>query len=405
VKILVVNCGSSSIKYQLFDMPARQVLARGLVERIGEAGAVIEHQYEDHTRRLEGEIRNHEEGMALILESLIEPDGGALEAIDEIAAVGHRVVHGGEAFTGSVIIDEQVIASIEQMADLAPLHNPANLTGIRAALYELPDVPQVACFDTAFHTTIPPEAYLYALPYELYERYGIRRYGFHGTSHRYVARRAAERLGRPMEQLNCITCHLGNGSSMAAVRAGRSVDTSMGLTPLEGLVMGTRCGDIDPAVLFYLTDKGYDVAALNEMCNRRSGVLGVSGVSNDMRTVAAEAQRGNERAQLAIEIFCYRIRKYLGAYTAVLGEVHAVVFTGGIGENAVEVRARACEELEALGIEIDPRRNEEIVGREGAISTAASPVQVLAIPTNEEAEIAIDTYHLSRERLESHQPR
>ncbi|MCC6680280.1 MAG: acetate kinase [Phycisphaeraceae bacterium] len=397
MKVLVVNCGSSSIKYQLFEMPNRQVLSKGLVERIGERESAMSFTQGGQTHRRTCEVRDHEEAMALILETLLAGDGEAvLSDISQIKAVGHRVVHGGEAFTGSVLIDEKVIASIERVADLAPLHNPPNLVGIRAAMHEMPDVPQIACFDTAFHTTIPPVAYLYALPYELYEKFGIRRYGFHGTSHRYVARRAAEMLGRHKYDINCITCHLGNGSSAAAVRNGRSVDTSMGLTPLEGLVMGTRTGDFDPAILFYLADKGYDAATLNDMCNKKSGVLGLSGLSNDMRTLGEQARAGHKRAQLAIDVFCYRIKKYIGAYAAVLGRLDAVIFTGGIGENAADLRAKMCSELNLLGITIDEQRNSETVGREGRITTDASPTAVLVIPTNEEAAIANDTYELSQ---------
>jgi acetate kinase len=395
MKVLVVNCGSSSIKYQLFDMPGQKVLSKGIVERIGEPGAVLQHQYEHKSHRLEGEIRNHEEGIALILETLLSPENGVLKDISEIKAVGHRVVHGGEAFTGSVVINDEVIASIEKVADLAPLHNPPNLTGIRAAMHEMPGVPQIACFDTAFHTTIPKVAYMYALPYELYEKYGIRRYGFHGTSHRWVARRAAEMLGKHKYDINCITCHLGNGSSIAAVRNGKSVDTSMGLTPLEGVVMGTRTGDFDPAILFYLADKGYSVADLNTLCNKKSGVLGLSGSSNDMRTLTEKAGAGDERAQLALDVFAYRIKKYIGAYTAALGKLDAVIFTGGIGENAAGIRAAICSDLGQIGIELDESRNKS-ARSESRVSSDKSRVAVLVVPTNEEAAIAIDTYQMSQ---------
>ncbi len=396
MKVLVVNCGSSSIKYQLYEMPEKRVISKGIVERIGEKLAALEHHYADEVRRLEGQIADHEEGMALILETLAGPDG-VLESAEEIGAIGHRVVHGGEEFTGSVLITPEVIASIERFADLAPLHNPPNLTGIRAAMHELPNVPQVACFDTAFHATIPEVAYTYALPYPLYEKFGLRRYGFHGTSHRYVARRAAEVLGIDKYAINCITVHLGNGCSMTAVREGRSVDTSMGLTPLEGLVMGTRTGDFDPAILFYLADRGYDVTSLNKLCNKQSGLLGISGHSNDMRTLLERSEQGDRRSRLAIDVFCYRIKKYVGMYTAVLGRVDAVVFTGGIGENASAVRAGACCDLESLGIILDPVQNEKIVARrEGAISVPGSPTAVLVIPTDEEAAIADDTYRIMR---------
>ncbi len=395
MKVLVVNCGSSSIKYQLYEMPEKRVIAKGLVERIGEPGAALEHHYADEVRRLEGQIADHEEGMALILETLVG-ENGVLQDVTEIAAVGHRVVHGGEEFTGSVRITPQVVKSIEHFADLAPLHNPPNLTGIRAAVHEMPKVPQVACFDTAFHATIPEVAYTYALPYQLYEKFGIRRYGFHGTSHRFVARRAAELLGQDKYEINCITAHLGNGCSIAAIREGRSVDTSMGLTPLEGLVMGTRSGDFDPAILFYLADRGYDMASLNKLCNKQSGLVGVSGESNDMRTLVERAAAGSQRAQLAIDVFSYRIKKYIGMYAAVLGRVDAVVFTGGIGENAAHVRQATCEGLQPLGIDLDSDLNQQTVGRrEGAISTSESRTKLLVIPTDEEAAIAADTYQIA----------
>lgn len=397
MKVLVVNCGSSSIKYQLFEMPEKRVISKGLVERIGEGNAALEYSEANEVRRLEREISDHKEGMALILETLTG-DGGVLEHAEEIGAVGHRVVHGGEEFTGSVLITPEVIASIERFADLAPLHNPPNLTGIQAAMHELPEVPQVACFDTAFHATIPEVAYTYALPYQLYEKFGIRRYGFHGTSHRYVARRAAQLLEIDKHAINCITVHLGNGCSMAAVKAGRSIDTSMGLTPLEGLVMGTRTGDFDPAILFYLADRGYDMASLNKLCNKQSGLLGISGESNDMRTLLERSEQGDERSKLAIDIFCYRIKKYIGMYMAVLGRVDAVVFTGGIGENAAAVRTGACSGLEMLGIVLDAELNERTIKRrQGAVSTPESPTAVLVVPTDEEAAIADDTYRLTRQ--------
>ncbi len=410
MKVLVLNCGSSSIKYQLFEMPARTLLAKGMIERIGEAQAAMIHQEGSDKQRQTIAAADHEQAMAAILAKLMHAEGagsgdprttesGAPRTTssteEPIAAVGHRVVHGGEAFTGSVLIDDAVIASIEQTAQLAPLHNPPNLTGIRAAMHALPNAAQIACFDTAFHATIPEVAYMYALPYELYEKYGVRRYGFHGTSHRYVARRAAEVLGRHKYEINCITCHLGNGCSMAAVREGHSIDTSMGLTPLEGLVMGTRCGDIDPAIIFHLVQNGYDLKTLNDLCNKKSGVLGVSGCSNDMRTLVEEADRGNQRAKLAIDIFCYRIKKYIGAYYAVLGHLDAVVFTGGIGENAAVVREKICEGLEELGIKLDPSRNNQASHEERRIDVRGGRVAVLVIPTDEEGVIAADTYQLA----------
>jgi acetate kinase len=397
MKVLVVNCGSSSIKYQLFEMPGQTVTAKGLVERIGEETSALVHESNGHKQRVVHQVADHHAGMALILDTLIHPEAGVIGDIAEIGAVGHRVVHGGEEFTGSVVITDQVLASIERFADLAPLHNPPNLIGIYAARDKLPGIVQVACFDTAFHTTLPEVAYIYALPCELYRKYRIRRYGFHGTSHRYVARRAAQLLGRGKYDLNGITCHLGNGCSMAAIKKGRSVDTSMGLTPLEGLVMGTRSGDIDPAILFYLAEKGSSSLELNKLCNKQSGLLGISGSSNDMRTLSEKAAQGDKQARLAIDIFCYRVRKYLGAYTAVLGTLDAVVFTGGIGENAVEVRQEICRDLDQIGLHIDPVRNRAVVGTEGEVSTPESRVKVFVIPTNEEGAIAADTYQLAQE--------
>jgi len=394
MKVLVINAGSSSIKYQLYLMPGADVLAKGVVEKIGEEGSKLSHFYNGKTYSLETEVGDHVKGMELILDTLVSRDVGVIQDIAEIGAVGHRVVHGGEEFTGSVIIDDNVIASIEKFADLAPLHNPPNLIGIKAARNKLPNAKQVACFDTAFHTTIPPVAYMYALPYELYEKYRVRRYGFHGTSHRYVARRAAEMMGKDKYGVNLITCHLGNGCSITAVKNGKSVDTSMGLTPLEGVVMGTRSGDFDPAILFYLADKGYDIKSLNNLCNKKSGLLGISGISNDMRNLSELAEKGNARAKLAIDIFCYRIKKYIGTYTAVLNNVDAVVFTGGIGENVPDVRAAVCNGLTQLGIDFDPEKNKTTLRKEGEINTKNSTVKILVIPTDEESAIAGSTYEL-----------
>lgn len=379
MKVLVINAGSSSIKYQLYEMPKGEVLAKGTIERIGES-----------------EVQNHEQAIELILDSLVSDETGVIKDVSEIAAVGHRVVHGGEEFTGSVVIDDKVIASIEKFADLAPLHNPPNLTGIRAAIHHLPGAKQIACFDTAFHTTIPEVAYMYMLPYELYEKYGIRRYGFHGTSHRYVARRAAVLMGKGKYDVNVITCHLGNGCSITAVKEGKSVDTSMGMTPLEGVAMGTRTGNFDPAILFYLADKGYDLKQLNTICNKKSGLLGISGESNDMRNLEELAKKGHKRAQLAIDIFCYRIKKYVGTYAGVLGRLDAVVFTGGIGENVPDVRQKICSDLGQVGIELDRKKNETVIAQEGQISTNESQVKLFVIPTDEEAAIAADTYKLAQ---------
>jgi acetate kinase len=399
MKVLVLNCGSSSIKYQLFVMPERTLVAKGMIERIGDPQAAIIHQDEHGKQKEAIKTANHDEAVAVILQKLMGAQHSAADSNAGIEAVGHRVVHGGEEFTGSVLINDAVLASIEKMTRLAPLHNPPNLAGIRGAMHALPNAPQVACFDTAFHATIPRVAYTYALPYELYEKLSVRRYGFHGTSHRYVARRAAAMLGRDKYDINCITCHLGNGSSITAVRDGRSVDTSMGLTPLEGLIMGTRCGDIDPAILFYLADNGYTLAQLNDLCNKKSGLFGISGLSNDMRTLVQAAATGNDRARLALDMFCYRIKKYIGAYAAVLGRLDALVFTGGIGENAISVREQICAGLENLGIRVSRQKNETALGKEARIDAEDGGVAVLVIPTDEEGAIAADTYQLATEYL------
>ncbi len=393
-KVLIVNCGSSSIKFQLYDMPRRSVLVKGQIERIGEGDAELRYVAESKEERRAVGVSTHDDGMALILDVLVGRDG-ILSAASEIGAVGHRVVHGGEEFTRSVLITPSVIDSIDRFAVLAPLHNPANLTGIRAAIEKIPHAPQVACFDTAFHATIPEVAHLYALPYQWYQEHGVRRYGFHGASHQYVARRAAEIAGRSQSEFNCITAHLGNGCSITAVQCGRSIDTSMGLTPLEGLVMGTRSGDFDPAIVFHLAEQGFELADLKRMCNKESGLLGVSGESNDMRELLEKAHGGHRRSRLAIDVFAYRLKKYIGMYSAVLGRVDAVVFTGGIGENASEVRSAACNGLERFGIRIDENKNREMVrGREGAIGSSDGGVEVFVIPTDEEAAMASDTYEI-----------
>ena len=396
MKVLVINAGSSSVKYHLYNMPQAEVLAHGVVERIGEKSSKLSHFFNGKTHNVQTKIEDVGKAMELILETLVGRDVGVIQDFSEISAVGHRVVHGGEEFTYSVNIDEKVIASIEKYADLAPLHNPPNLAGIQAVQRKLADAKQVACFDTAFHATIPKTAYMYALPYELYEQYGIRRYGFHGISHRYVARRAASIMGRGKYNINAVTCHLGNGCSITAVKQGRSIDTSMGFTPLEGVPMGTRSGDLDPSILFYLGDKGYDVKALKELCNKKSGLLGISGVSNDVRNLLELAGQGNSRAKLAIDIFCYRIKKYIGVYCAVLDTVDAVVFTGGIGENAVFLRQQICTGLTQLGIQLDRTINQTVVAKEAEISTTDSKVKVFVIPANEQVAIANDTYELTR---------
>jgi acetate kinase len=413
MKVLVINAGSSSVKYYLYKMwhghPARvhglegrataKVLARGIVEKIGEETSTLSHFYYSKAHTITTKVEDVKKAMELILQTLADKEVGVVRQISDIGAVGHRVVHGGEEFTGSVIIDEKVIASIKKFADLAPLHNPPNLDGILAAQHHLPDVKQIACFDTAFHATIPKVAYMYALPYELYEKYGIRRYGFHGISHRYVARRAAAIMGKGKYDINAITCHLGNGCSVTAVKEGKSIDTSMGLTPLEGVPMGTRSGDLDPAILFYLEDKGYGVNELNTLCNKQSGLLGLSGISNDMRNIEESAHKGDERAKLAIDVFCYRIKKYVGAYAAILNTVDAVVFTGGIGENSVFMREKICKEIIQIGVKLDLEANKEAIAKEAEINTKDSQVKVFVIPTNEQVAIAHDTYELASKGL------
>jgi len=390
MKILVVNCGSSSIKYQLLEMDNETVLARGLLEKIGLAEGKLTHTEGEKTRKVTRRIGSHEEGMELIVRELTHGDDSPIRDASEIAAVGHRVVHGGEDFVASVRVTDEVIAVIERNAELAPLHNPPNLTGIRAAMKLLPGVPNVAVFDTSFHQTVPRHAYTYALPYDFYSNYRIRRYGFHGTSHRYVALAAARCLDKSPDTVNLVTVHLGNGCSMTAVEGGKSVDTSMGLTPLEGLVMGTRSGDIDPAITFFLAAKGFDYSEINETLNKKSGLVGVSGVSSDMREVLSAADGGNVRAQLAVEIFAYRVKKYIGAYLAALGRLDAVVFTGGIGENSATIRRMALSRLEGLGIALDETKNENPGKTDADISTEDSRVRILVIPTNEELMIARD---------------
>lgn len=398
MKVLVINAGSSSVKYYLYQMPEAEVLAKGAVERVGEAESGLTHSVNGRTYTNQAAVSNVNDAMSLVFDTLVREDVGVVEDIGEIGAVGHRVVHGGEEFTGSVIVDERVIASIEKYADLAPLHNPPNLAGIRAVQRRLPDITQIACFDTAFHATIPEVAYTYALPYELYRKYQIRRYGFHGISHRYVARRAAALMGRGKYEVNAITCHLGNGCSITAVKEGRSVDTSMGFTPLEGVPMGTRSGDLDPAILFYLAEKGYDAPSLKTLCNTQSGLLGISGLSNDIRSLLQLADEGRQRARLAIDVFCYRIRKYIGAYAAVLEPLDALVFTGGIGENAACLRKQICTGMSQIGIRLDPAANEGALVNETRISAADSPVKIFVIPTNEQLAIANDTYELAAHR-------
>ena len=392
MKILVINSGSSSIKFKLISMRNRDVLAGGLLERIGIRGSRLKLSRGKSQRVVERPVKNHAEGIHLIVEHLTHPETGVIKDRGEISAVGHRVVHAGEKFHSTVLIDDPVMEALRECIPLAPLHNPPNITGIEACRSILPGVPMAAVFDTAFHQTIPPHAYIYPIPYEYYEEDGIRRYGFHGTSHLYVARQAARKFGRPLESLNIITCHLGNGSSIAAVEKGRSVDTSMGFTPLEGLIMGTRCGDIDPAIpLTIMRNKGIGVDEMDRILNKRSGLQGVSQSSSDLRDVHTRADEGDEHAQLALDILVHRIRKYLGAYTAVMNGADIVVFTAGIGENDRALRERVLERLDSLGIHLDRERNAAVQGEFGVISAPGSPVTVMVIPTNEELEIAEQT--------------
>jgi acetate kinase len=393
-KILVINCGSSSLKYEVWQMPQRTSLGKGLVERIGELKGRIAQKTPRGDFLREVQVPHHKAAMELVREALTDPSSGMISSMEEITGVGHRVVHGGEQYASSVIIDDAVVKAIEKNIELAPLHNPPNLVGIREAQTVLPGVKQVAVFDTAFHQTMPPAAYLYGLPYELYEKYKIRRYGFHGTSHRYVAGRAMELMRRFPENTNIITCHLGNGASVTAIEHGRSIDTSMGFTPLEGLMMGTRSGDIDPAIIDFLEKRGYTATEVNALLNKKSGLLGLSGISNDLRDLETEATKGTQRALEALEVYAYRVRKYIGAYVANLVKVDALVFTGGIGQHGVRMRERICHRLENLGIFMDYALNTSLGSSEGAVSAPYSPITILVVPTNEELQIAIDTYDL-----------
>jgi acetate kinase len=406
MRVIVVNSGSSSIKYESFALDGLAAVANGILERIGTADSRLRHQWLNAAGEWEETVEtrpvaDHREGFALILE--VSARTRPRSPAPEIFAVGHRVVHGGERFREPAIIDGETLAAIEELCPLAPLHNPANLAGIRVMRDLLPEVPQVAVFDTAFHQTIPPRAFHYALPAEFYREYGVRRYGFHGSSHRYVAAEAARHLGASLEDLNLITLHLGNGASAAAIERGRSIDTSMGLTPLEGLIMGTRCGDLDPALPFFLQARtGRSFAEIESLLNRESGLKGICGDS-DMREIQQRALAGDAQAELALEMFCYRIRKYIGAYTAALGRVDALVFTGGIGENSAEVRTRSCRGLSALGITLDERKNGAVAGSVAAIQTGESRVAILVIPTDEEREIARLTLVVAGRRKEGEQ--
>ncbi|MGK9367650.1 acetate/propionate family kinase [Melioribacter sp. Ez-97] len=400
MKVLVLNSGSSSIKYQFFDTEQKIALAKGMVERIGMSSAVLTHTPHGKEKiRIVGEILDHSIAIEYVIAVLLSPNHGVIKDKKEIDAVGHRVVHGGETFSGSVLITDQVMNAIKENIELAPLHNPPNIKGINATKEQLPNVPQVAVFDTAFHVQMPPKAFLYGIPYELYRKYKIRRYGFHGTSHRYVSERAAALLNRPIEKLKIITAHLGNGCSMAAVDCGKSVDTTMGFTPLEGLLMGTRSGDMDPSVILYIMGKeGLSISEANTLLNKHSGLIGLSGESSDMREIENAVLEGNKKAKNAFDVFTYRIKKYIGAYAAAMGGLDAVVFTGGIGENSDMVRKDVCADMEFLGIKLDENLNKNPQG-EAVISSEDSKVKVLRIPTNEELVIALDTEKIVRDQL------
>ncbi|MBR4143781.1 MAG: acetate kinase [Firmicutes bacterium] len=395
MKVLVINCGSSSLKYQVLEMENEELLCKGLVERIGIEGSVIKHEKIGMDKWvLETPMKDHKDAIGHVLNALTDPDHGVAKSMDEIGAVGHRVVHAGEKYAGSVLITDDVIKTLEECIDLAPLHNPANLQGIAACKALMPTTPMVGVFDTAFHQTMPAESYLYALPYEYYTKYGVRRYGFHGTSHRYVSMKAAEMLGKKPEDLKIITCHLGNGASLAAVKNGKVFDTSMGFTPVAGLVMGTRCGDIDPAILGFVAAKeGKDLAAMDKVINKESGVYGLSGVSSDFRDVENAANEGNEQAATALKVYAHRVKSYIGAYMAEMNGCDAIVFTAGLGENGITMRKAICEGMENLGIELCDERN-NVRGKDTVISKDSSKVKILLIPTNEELMIAKDTYEI-----------
>ncbi len=391
--ILVINCGSSSLKYQLINTDTEAVLAAGICDRIGISGGQFTYKPQGGEKSIQNtEMKDHEVAIKLVLEALTNPKTGIISSLDEIKAVGHRIVHGGEHFTHSAIITDEVISHIEECADLAPLHNPAHLLGIRACQALMPSTPMVAVFDTAFHQTMPPKAFIYGLPYEYYEKYKVRRYGFHGTSHSYVSKRTAEFLKIPLENSKIITCHLGNGSSICAIENGKSIDTSMGLTPLEGLVMGTRSGDLDPAVIDYIAQKeNLSTKEIMNILNKKSGVLGISGLSSDFRDLLAADENGDLKARFAREVFAYRVAKYIGSYTAALTGVDAIAFCAGVGENAKFIRGKIVSHLQFLGITLDEEANLATVGVEGIISTPDSKVKVCVIPTNEELMIARDT--------------
>lgn len=395
MKVLVINCGSSSLKYQVLDMNGEILLAKGLVERIGMEGSVITHEKIGMDKVVnETPMESHKEAIALVLEAVAHPEHGVVKDMSEIGAVGHRVVHAGEKYAHSVLINDDVIAALEECVELAPLHNPPNLLGIAACQELMPNTPMVGVFDTAFHQTMPPESYIYAIPYEYYQKHKIRRYGFHGTSHKYVAQRCADIMNCNLDDLKIITCHLGNGASVSAIKRGECIDTSMGFTPLEGLVMGTRSGDIDPAIVTYIREKeNLDQGVANEILNKKSGVLGISGVSSDFRDLEAAAEEGNERAQLAIKVFAHKVRFYIGAYIAEMNGVDAIVFTAGVGENDIAMRDIICNDLGNLGIKLDLVKN-KTRGKEMVISRDDSRVKIILIPTDEELMIARDTVEI-----------
>ncbi|UOQ86291.1 acetate kinase [Gracilibacillus salinarum] len=393
-KILAVNAGSSSLKFQLIEMPEETVLSKGLVERIGIADSVFSIEFGEKEDEETSDIPDHAVAVKLLLEKLTS--FGVIKSLDEIDGIGHRVVHGGEKFNDSVAINDQVIEEIEEVSDLAPLHNPANLTGIRAFREVLPNVPSVAVFDTAFHQTMPEQSYLYSLPYEYYQKYGIRKYGFHGTSHKYVSERAADLMGVPLEQLRLLSCHLGNGASIAAIEGGKSIDTSMGFTPLAGVTMGTRSGNIDPALIPYIMEKtGQSAAEVMNVLNKKSGMLALSGFSSDLRDIEEKANNGDERAELALQVFAERIHKYIGSYASRMHGVDAIIFTAGVGENSVTIRERVLKGLEFMGVYWDPSLN-NVRGKEKFVNYPHSPVKVIVIPTNEEVMIARDVVRLAQ---------
>ncbi len=395
MNILVINAGSSSLKFQLLDMKEKKIVVKGICDRIGIPNSVMKYEVTGKDKIVKNkEMSKHKEAIAAVLEALLDKDIGVIKSVSEIAGVGHRVLHGGEKFHDPALIDDKVMDAIRECIPLGPLHNPANIMGIEGCAAEMPDTPMVAVFDTGFHQTMPEHVYIYAIPYEAYEKYSIRKYGFHGTSHKYVAQRAAEIMGKPIEELKLISCHLGNGASISAVKYGKCVDTSMGLTPLDGLEMGTRCGTLDPAVLTFLMQKeGMSASEMDTYLNKKSGLLGVSGLSNDMRDLQSAAKKGNKRAQLAIDIFCYRVKVFIGSYFAAMNGADAIIFTGGIGENDSVIRMKSLDEMDSLGIMIDSEKN-NVRAEEVDISASDAKVRTLIIPTNEELAIARETMKL-----------